>query len=791
MKRPIHFLAAGLLAAALSFVSCNKSEIDDLNKRVDDLSDKIEQLTGGSASTIPGLQTEINALKAIVESYNNELKANLQANYDDQSARYNELLAKYNELNAALSAAKAELQNKLDALSNSDANLQNKIDAAVNDYNAKINAAVADFNASLDELATRNDLQDVAIANLQALCKEMVKGTDFQAYVDEMDSIINGIRTRLTEAEAALIELNDNIIPALKARIAAAEAAIKNLSDDIQLLKEWRATTDDAISSIQAVLDALSKTYLSKEDFNLWTAWAVDQFASAQGLNDLQTLFNQFKELALNRMDTLEASIIAHGETLDAAYDALVEADNALAAQIEALLGKFDALEEVVNANTSALSTLTGRFNNAEERIFNLEDDLKTQVTNLSNDIINARNAAIAHSDDNKAEVLKALYDALDEAKAYADQILEDAKDYTDEMIASLDAAIQNLLDEIEMSVMHLQEDVSQLISRTQSVVFVPQYNDGGASIEYAKYPYYQGVLNEEMAQYLPCKTDLYYEVRPAENAWKIADAYQWGKLDVDFVLTRTESRASSVTGVIDHLKIVDIQPEGASQIRVTVEAEGLNKRFFTDPDYRFAAALSFRERAYQGYSPENLEDFTTAFVPFSPGREKVLRRAMSALGEIQKEDSGEETILAVRSGEYFEMDYRSTENIWVNENREPVFYFDDDKSHYYTGKQLEDLGYFIGWRFSCARDLEWWDEMTTTPADPWVEYRFWWTWSQYTGDVWMGLNDSYDEEARHEVAGYVFRLRCDYIISMNNVDQDVVTQSCQLTITAPDVPRP
>jgi len=380
MKFSINKLAAVLFTAALVVVGCNK----DYEADIDQLNEQINKIQNGSGEgTIPGLQTQVDALSQIVESYNNQLKADLEANYADQQAKYNELLGKYNDLNNALTTAKADLQNAINdiaAMKATETEINNRLTDAINDYNTKIAQATADFNAALgaqktELLQTLNDritaeiaaLKDGDIAELKARVSTLetnyaALSTALQEYKNTVNATLAQMETRLQAAENAINNLNTVVIPAMQANIAAAQQAINANTTEIGKLKEWKAATDATIANMQAAIQNLADTKLDKQTFNDWTAWAIATFATKDEVNALQALFEDYVEEANARMDALEAQDLVLQQNIDQLRADMEEADAAINAKLEAAIAALNEVSGADPAEVELAAALTAAF---------------------------------------------------------------------------------------------------------------------------------------------------------------------------------------------------------------------------------------------------------------------------------------------------------------------------------------------------------------------------------------------------------------------------------------------
>ena len=276
-----------------------------------------------------------------------------------------------------------------------------------------------------------------------------VKRADFDA-----------LTNRVTVLEASLPEIQEQI-DALQSSISSLDGLSKRLQSSIEELKSADQGIGERISNLQSELqgkiDALD-TRLSGDVSDL-------KSATKENADDIASL--------LSSVGAIEGNLEKLGDTyatdaeLKAAVDELKEAIEQVKTDLTKTLG--DSFSEALKgyATTAALK------------------EVQDELGKIDLDKV-------------KADYEKAINDALDAALENNGQITKKVK----EMIST---ALQSL----EKRLAAVEGQVKGLLNRIQSVVFVPEYNDGKATINYGKVG--TGVIEAQ--------SKLTFQVYPAECA--------------------------------------------------------------------------------------------------------------------------------------------------------------------------------------------------------------------------------------------------------------------------------
>lgn len=250
-----------------------------------------------------------------------------------------------------------------------------------------------------------------------------------------------------------------------------------------------------------------------------------------------------------------------------AADDAMAEAKDAKAAaaqaeanaiaytkeQVEALLAKVTELEAVHAADVeAALALIT---NNKKEL-----DDKISQLLTADEEINKKIDALQIYVDEFKNEMtaeLAALETELNAAKAELAEAIEDVKETLGAEIDGLAerlTAVEATLEEHASMIAELYAKYNTLDLRVQSLVYVPEYSDHKATLDWAT------VVSERGSMAYPTilakSSDLKYLVK-AENAVKVAESIAETPEVLDFVVKGVQTRGEAAD-----LEIVDVVAE-------------------------------------------------------------------------------------------------------------------------------------------------------------------------------------------------------------------------------------
>ena len=502
MKVKFTKLAALLLAGAALFVAgCTDYEVDiqNVDKKVDEL----------AAKTVADLNSQVAALNATISQLETKLSGDIQGVRAD-----------------------------LTTLTNLHNNLQSNFDTYVSSTNETIKnlqAADATFTQQIADLSTKyQNLQDnkadkTELAQVKADLLAAVAGEEARAKAKE------------AEIEAAVKEINEVTIPAIKAQIKnIEEVVIPAMKQDIQDLKDgkvdkvdfeaYKTETAKTIENMKKAIGDLSELNTENKDS---LVKAVNEVLAKFDDYVLTTTFEAFVEVAATK-EELELAKVALNGRIDA---------------LKALIGEFPEDTTVKEYIDAKVLDLQGQIDDINDAIEELDKRVTKLETTVYETVIPQIQFALdyegyySYKDGLEGYIQDWAFDAYYSAIDYVDYYLD---------------IVWFLLDDIYNRVYELFDI---LLSRVQSVVYVPDYDDQKMTMNLVYYTDYAGhflVIGKE--------TEVTYKVNPAD-AFKdkaaLAALVEKGALDFDVVPVKTRASESETNDPkLDIVGVKDYNPE-------------------------------------------------------------------------------------------------------------------------------------------------------------------------------------------------------------------------------------
>ena len=324
-------------------------------------------------------------------------------------------------------------------------------------------------------------------------------------------------------------------IKELKGLQDAINAQINQLNEEasmnakqIEDLKKMNQKLDGRIGELQKFID---------EKFSTYEDWAKGTFATLEQQSALATDLAQLK-------DTVEnlpfEDIYAKIETVES------------------------TLKSWVNEQLSAYATIA----DTEAKIAALKKDLETSAAENKKDLEAKINDLSAALDAAKAEISEAytaaIQSAINEAEGRFSQALSEEIASVNANLEAQIAALNRRITAIENRLSDLERVVEELLASIQSIVYVPAYQDGMATIEYTS--------NMDVCH--PAPTTFQFEIRPMAAAADLIQVWQEA-MNMKAVYTKTSRGA----------ELIDMPIETVSEengiLSVTVSGCNLSNDFF------------------------------------------------------------------------------------------------------------------------------------------------------------------------------------------------------------------
>lgn len=587
----------------------------DYDEDITALSDKIDQLISGEIQPLKAdlakvktdLEAAIAAAKAeLKDIHEKDVKALQEADaaLDAKLATANEKILALEGDITALKAEDKKLGDKLSALEGKMTEAEKAIDEAnkaidaVEDRATKLEAADKEFAEELKtikaDIKKLNEDLSKAVENLQ---KQITENTDDLATLDET---VKGISTKVGEHLAAYAKFE----AATNSKIAAIEGQIKDINDAIE-------TIDGTLEDLQKQIDDNDADI---ED--IYTQIDLLVKADAAMNKAIGTLETDLSTLKANLKTELEK---AFGDVYDEieAVDADLY-DFKLKMKAE-LTGAALAMEKLQKALEAEEANRIAKDNQLSSSLENLQKELKDQVAalNLRADAIEkAYKAADEQLQKNLEAAVETLNDAIaaaiDESKAYTDEEIKTLKaqltdqhkkdiqavadrmnDVRNELVAEFEkvreemaamyADLNKAINCLNKSVEEIKADIAAILARVQSVVYVPEYSDGKATVMWAAV---LGERNEQsnMREFkvLPATSHIDFQIYPAECADALAEAWNNAEEDLKSFLTFDWTGVQVRSGEEVSFDIEAVEANEDGELRIYYKALNLASDFYS-----------------------------------------------------------------------------------------------------------------------------------------------------------------------------------------------------------------
>ena len=448
------------------------------------------------------------------------------------------------------------------------ASLRTDLNTQVSNINAAIQALKdADANTAtlITNLTNRVGTLEGKVADLEAAKVQLEK--DVKANKDAIDAI-NG---EITSIKTQIATINGNIA-ALEARVKANEEAIADLQAK-KADKDW------------------VEGELAKKADQAWVEETLKNYATVKQLEDAVSGLQ-------GQLDILKSNVTELKDSLSALTSNFREVA-AIVAEIQEWM--TEAKVQIKKAQDTADEALT-KAEQALSETEELRNALKLYATlAYVNEIKDNLTALIGTKVD--TTVFKAKMAEIDEAFAAVDTTIKGViRDYMaadakiwDELGKKVDTAAFNAYKaEIREELNGIHVDLNKLFARVQSLVYVPDYDDGRITFKWAIMPLPQ-VLDPKVSYVLPASAHAKYRIY-GEDAATIVEALaaDFATLSFDVISVNTRVNDDGVT-----VKILEAKQDAKDPcvLDLTIKPFGIADAFYFntwDNDGYFNAAEGF-----------------------------------------------------------------------------------------------------------------------------------------------------------------------------------------------------
>lgn len=490
--------------------------------------------------------------------------------------------------------------------------VDNKIESLENELDA-LRKSVAETYATIEDL---NDLADEvdavnnAVDALEATVAEKADKADVEAKITAVNAAIDDLKAKLdTKADKTALE-------AVEARVTALENEVKALDAE----KADITYVEGEVDALKTLVESC-KTELEGKISDL-TAELEEEVAALEAEDkELQDQIDELKADVKDLKDAVEKK--ADKEYVDEEF-------GKIATQLSELAAADGRLQDQINTIITDLNKLTDRVAELETLYNALKKSTEEQIKALED-----KKADKTYVDGKDKE----LQDKIDDLKNSLDKLdkkYEDALKEIEELLANkvdkaiFDATIANLTEELS-NIASIAAQVPELLARVQSLVYVPDYSDHKATIQWALVNNGIQALNlEEAPAYtvLAKTSELKYLVKAntpadAESAAKAIEI-AWEEV-LDYLVEPVKIRTRSEEAVAD-LEIVDVTAKD-DVVTVSVVAKNFDYKFFDNPEEGiYSAAIVLKD--------DKGNNLTSEYTNLVPGKAEEYQMALFVYAE-------------------------------------------------------------------------------------------------------------------------------------------------------------
>lgn len=646
-----------------------------LKKAMEDADSKLKQaMESGDSATLAAAKADA---KANLDAAKAELQKQIegvQSNLDSEIKKVNEIIATL-ATKEELATAKSELQEELKVAV---ALLNQRIDKEVETLNATIETAVEELKGMIAALDAKKLDKSVfedyktEVARHFAAIENSIAALDTRltTQIANLEADLNGkisaLDSRMASAEAAIKRIEGETIPAIVDQIAALDEQIRKNTND---LAEYKALTDRSIALLQVAVKDLADGLATLDSKVDSLGNKLEQYYSniQAALNDrvLTAVFEQYKQDVEWKLKDMKAD-----------YEGQIAETKA------ALEKKIAALEKDCADRTTMLSEIL------QNQIKAVKSELTQKIENLDSGIkiinqqLNALQISVQTLQTDLNKAINDINEITKEGGIIDSRIaaaISKAIEYFDAEIKKVNETVSALTSRVDQ----VEVDVDDLLKRIQSIVYVPDYDDGKITIEYA-------VLNDKVVE---GQSKITYKVLPASetNTTLLAQAWKADNSILDFASHEVAIRAAGN----EMFQIKDVEANG-DLLTLTVATRGLGDDFYGVNDENIATD-SYSIALLVNYE-NNIR--STEYANCVAGSPKTIKMHIAYKNENVEQTSAEaaaESVADTYGIEYTHIlnseKYKETDTKKVLEGHKPVFTVGGKT---FTLEEMTNMGYAI-----------------------------------------------------------------------------------------------
>ena len=643
----------------------------------------VEAAVKTATEAIAALQAELEAAKGDLEAEIASVKAEIAAAQEELESKIDGVDAKANELqNTLLSLGDylKTLEAKVNEINNTLLSLGEylpTIEAKILEVKGTVESLGAEYEANKEVVDAKLNELFSTLVSLSNHLEEYEATTDFKLV--ELQGSLAALSTYLEEYEASVDAKFDEILNTFESlslflddKFAALEATDTDLYKEIDGLREAFTTLNNLLADEVAAREAedgaiyeLIGSSVTALNNLIADLQAEDEILYAE-IENVRTYVAQVYNALSTEIAAANAALQAH----IAAFEAYKEVVDAKLAGLEAEDG---AIYELIGSSVTALNNHIADLQAKDEEIYAEIESVRTSLGQAIN-FLQSEDAALKAEFDEKVD---AIYAEIEGVRANVAQV------YT---------LLNDMLSDLAGDVAANTEAIKKLFERVQSLVYVPDYSDHKATIDWAMIATTNvmpaAAENDAPAYSIVAKaTDLKYLVKAnaGEDAVTAAAEIAANPSVLDYIVTDVKTRGASQSGA--DLQIVNVKAEG-EYIIVSVVAKKFDAKFFEHKRQGiYSAALALVDA--------NGNNLTSEYTNLVPGEAAHIEMGLylTEADDVMNVAGTEETT---------KMPCNDSETVYTSLTPAIGFIIDDEKAManltsvqpYLTVEDLKALGY-------------------------------------------------------------------------------------------------
>ncbi len=535
-----------------------------------------------------------------------------------------------------------------------------------------------------DITSLNNRIDELTTGQIASVEKQM---QSLQSAIDRLDGVDSGLKGEIealqskAEVQAGEIgKLQEQLgktasaseVEALKKQIETLESDKGKLEKRIEALESARTSLENEIDAVKGSL----ANYLTKSDAEATYATKTTVESLSQTLNQIKANYVSAEGLA----STLEG-YVTDAELAD--YPTLVTVQNLIRESEEAMKNSLgEAMKPILAGyNFVQKDALDLEIQDLQDQIdaLNGKPDADGSLANIKSRLEALENAEIKYDASNTA-FTTGVADCIDKALANGGAINQAIAG----AIAGVAGEYKGTMQDLKNLIDGLRLDVDQLLSRIQSLVYVPAYDDHKASVNALYYAPEGG----EPVLLANGTVEMTFRVTPVEAAAQLVAAYAADPAMFSLEMEQVKTRAA-----VPALNIVAVAADKTGNGRFVVTARPADFA----PDF-FAGKVSYSValRVQKAYDKETEGDYSanvvSDYVNLVPARADVKE---VVLAPAKVDGSIDADKLCKAGGEVaYEIPYDDTD--MVVELMKGYKLWATDGEAYYDLEQLAGMGYSL-----------------------------------------------------------------------------------------------